>query len=485
MAALSANSIPKFVDAQSFEFANACNCKAMLFQGCCSSFILIQNLQVQVPPCLPPAAFGSCASPGCSVSSSPATWAWHESLTLSRTQSVGKAEDGRSVLKRPAAMKSSGWKKTSYTRSKSIAETRMDRISWKRALPELLRGTDNDLIYKLRQDRLLPRWEGHVCPRCEKGTLSALKPHPSSGSLKHRCSQRGCNAYISPHHLHPLFVDGRGSGCLPLSTQSALLLLLLNNISHPAIHRLLDVNHKVIEDWDNRLSDLRMKWVEEKEKDIVFGAGKPWSDVEADEATFDRKTLKDAGRNPSACVEWEQWWGIVKRGHPETLVLHRLKPTLSADRAPGPGAIRKTEWKPLAKTWLENQKVILHTDAAKSYRLKVDGVVHDNVIHCKKRIKVKGKWRWQLPKYVRLITHRLPGTTKTLKVKAGTQVIDRAWRYLKDRLTINQHCRAGSKRLRSKLRSAQYQYWLRQKDLWMATGDLCAWEMKNFLHRAT
>lgn len=360
----------------------------------------------------------------------------------------------------------------------------MDRVSWKRSLPELLRATDNDLIYKLREDRIFARWEGHVCPRCEKGTLSVLKPRPSSGALKHRCSQRGCNAYISPRHLRPLFVDGRGSGCLPLSTQSSLLLMLLNNISHPAIHRLLDVNHKVIEDWEQRLCDLRIKWVEEKEQEIDFGAGKPWGDVEADEATFDRKTLADAALDPAACVQWEQWCGIVKRGHPETLVLHPLKPALAALRAPGPGAIRKTEWTPLARKWLEDSKVILHTDAAKSYRVKVAGVVHDNVVRCKKRIKVKGKWRWQRPTYVRMTSHRLPGTKKTVKVKAGTQTIDRACRYLKDRIVLNQHCRAGSRRLRAKLRSAQYQYWLRQKDLWLATGELCAWEMRHFMHRA-
>ena len=101
-----------------------------------------------------------------------------------------------------------------------------------------------------------------------------------------------------------------------------------------------------------------------------------------------------------------------------------------------------------------------------------------------KHIKVKGKWRWQLPKYVRIATHKVPGTKTALKVKAGTQVIERAWRYLKDRIVLNQSCTAGSKRLRSKLRSAQYLYWYRQKDLWVATGELCAWEMRNFLRTA-
>jgi hypothetical protein len=38
----------------------------------------------------------------------------------------------------------------------------------------------------------------------------------------------------------------------------------------------------------------------------------------------------------------------------------------SKPRAPGPGAIRKVEWKPLAVKWLQNREVILHTDSAKS-----------------------------------------------------------------------------------------------------------------------
>ena len=61
----------------------------------------------------------------------------------------------------------------------------------------------------------------------------------------------------------------------------------------------------------------------------------------------------------------------------------------------------------------------------------------------------------------------------------------RAWRYLKDRIALSQNCTAGSKRLRSKLRAAQYLlYWYRQKDLREATGELCTWEMINFLRTA-
>jgi hypothetical protein len=46
-----------------------------------------------------------------------------------------------------------------------------------------------------------------------------------------------------------------------LSTQAAMLMLLLNNVEHAAIHRLLQINHKAIEDMQKRLYQLRASWV--------------------------------------------------------------------------------------------------------------------------------------------------------------------------------------------------------------------------------
>ena len=178
---------------------------------------------------------------------------------------------------------------------------------------------------------------------------------------------------------------------------------------------------------------------------------------------------------------WEQWAGVVQRGKPETLALFRLDPKLTVKRAPGPGAIRKLEWKTLGNKLLHKRRVVLHTDSAKSYKLKIEGVIHDRVVHAKKRVKVDGKFRWLKPHYVKLVKHKVPSTNRTITVKSGAQIIDRAWRFLKDRIIVNQNCRAGSKALRAKLRSAQYEYWHKNDDLWLHCGMLCSQSIKKLV----
>ena len=199
-----------------------------------------------------------------------------------------------------------------------------------------------------------------------------------------------------------------------------------------------------------------------------------------DEATFDKRDIsktvdfKHLVVKKNEATMWEQWLGVVQRGKPNTLSLHKLNPKLTVKRAPGPGPIRRMEWKNLGTKLLEDRRVVLHTDAAKSYKLKINGVLHDTVIHAKKRVKLGGKFVWQQPKYVNIVKHKLPKSKKTLAVKSGTQIIDRCWKFLKSRIVMNQNTRAGTRALRAKLRSAQYDYWTRGSDLWLKCGELCA-----------
>ena len=162
--------------------------------------------------------------------------------------------------------------------------------------------------------------------------------------------------------------------------------------------------------------------------------------------------------------------------------LVRLKPQITKRRAPGPGAIRKAEWKPIANRWLQDTCVILHSDSARSYKSKISGVLHDAVVHQKKKVKINGKWVWKLPKYVTMKTHKLPSGRK-IKTKAGTQVIDRAWRFLKDRVKVNQNSKSDSANIRAKIRSAQHEYWCRGKDMWSCTGNLLTWHMSKIVQK--
>ena len=135
---------------------------------------------------------------------------------------------------------------------------------------------------------------------------------------------------------------------------------------------------------------------------------------------------------------------------------------------------------PVAQKWLKNRRVILHSDSARSYRSKVDGMLHDAVVHKKRRVKKGNKWVWVKPVYVKISTHKLPDGT-VIKTKRGTQIIDRAWRFIKDRLRLNQHGKASSKQLAAQIRSAQYEYWHRNEDLWVCTGQLLDEYMRSIV----
>ena len=113
--------------------------------------------------------------------------------------------------------------------------------------------------------------KGKKCPHCEVGVLSDLCVEKRTGVYNHRCTSRHCHKYMRPHHLHPVFTEGTGSSSRGLQMQASLLLLKLLRVPHPAIHVLLNVNHKAIEDIQKRIFDLHKAFVERQEKNIVFG----------------------------------------------------------------------------------------------------------------------------------------------------------------------------------------------------------------------
>ncbi|OLQ12516.1 hypothetical protein AK812_SmicGene3590 [Symbiodinium microadriaticum] len=62
--------------------------------------------------------------------------------------------------------------------------------------------------------------------------------------------------------------------------------------------------------------------------------------------------------------------------------------------------------------------VILHSDGARAYKLKVPGVMHCNVVHKKTKVKVNGKVRWMKPHYTKVYSLKLP-TGDQIKVKCN------------------------------------------------------------------
>eukprot|EP00959_Pyramimonas_sp_CCMP1952_P057845 1207484-Pyramimonas_sp.AAC.1 len=86
--------------------------------------------------------------------------------------------------------------------------------------------------------------------------------------------------------------------------------------------------------------------------------------------------------------------------------------------------------KPTARKHLDNTNVVLHTDGARTYKMRLPGVIHDKAVHCKKKTVTKGKTVWVNPKYSQIKKHIL-SDGQNLFVKTGTQIIDRFWSHLK------------------------------------------------------
>ena len=115
----------------------------------------------------------------------------------------------------------------------------MEQTKWKRNIKELLSASDKDIVNMLIEDRLLPDWQGALCPHCQRGKLSALTSNGRDQILRHRCSAKNCQRYFLPHHLHPIFSHGKGPEGHPLQMQAAALLLRLLNVppqQHPHPH---------------------------------------------------------------------------------------------------------------------------------------------------------------------------------------------------------------------------------------------------------
>ena len=393
----------------------------------------------------------------------------------------------RMILKHPASSENAAKEKQDKKLYKSVPyvrhgqksqKSRNDRAHWCCSLADIYSASEKKLLDMLMDTGILYKMSHGQCPHCEKGKLSKLVYVKSRDTYFYKCGSRSCRHYIAPHYAHPVFIVGRGSSAVPLREQAAALFCAVANVSQAAAHLMTKRNHKFIEGVYDRFHALQAAYVEKQQMRVRFGQGHDWPDIEADEVDL-RKTIKpeEMGDAEDKDVHWEQWGGLVERGNPRSLVLMRLKPAITNRRAPGPGAMRKRDWKPIATKFLKNKQVVLHTDGAKAYKMAIPGVVHDNVVHQKKRVVNGNKVIWKPPNFVKVVQHTLPNGSK-LHVKAGTQIVDRAWRHIRAHLMGNSSC-VISRALRRRVRSAQWFYWNRGEDLWKVTGDLISKSMSS------
>ena len=64
-------------------------------------------------------------------------------------------------------------------------------------------------------------------------------------------------------------------------------------------------------------------------------------------------------------------------------------------------------------------------------------------------------------------------TGQKIKVKSGTQIIDRFWRHLRSHLQYTARA-PGNPIMTRKTRAAQWSYWPRGENLWNSTGRTLA-----------
>ncbi|CAK0795081.1 unnamed protein product [Prorocentrum cordatum] len=363
-------------------------------------------------------------------------------------------------------------KNVKYVRHGSAsAKSRIDRQSWCTPLKALLQMSEKKLIDHLTKTKILKDWDGESCPVCGNGTVHFLRRRPGDRGRACKRGAAGRRAWAPPHHSHPIFELPSGPHGTSLQDQAAVLFCATAGVKQSARHLLAGRNHKVMEGLckRKRLHEARSKFAEKKQKGMKFGQNGHWHDIEADEVDL-RKMIPDSIDTKKKDVSWEQRGGVVERGDPASLVLCRLDPSKTVRRAPGPGAARKRDRAPIAAKFLKSRKVLPHADGARAHKLKTDGVLHDNVAHQKKRVVIKGKTAWIKPSFTKVVKHCIPDKGD-LYVKAGTQIIDRAWRHLRGCLE-GVPAAVGSDMLRRRVRSAQWAYWMRARDLWQATGDM-------------
>lgn len=81
----------------------------------------------------------------------------------------------RAALKKPSIKKKT-YTPTPYVRHGQVTvKFRAHRERWGRSIQSFMGMSYRELVRVLQKDKILPDWEGQLCPRCGSGTLGKLK----------------------------------------------------------------------------------------------------------------------------------------------------------------------------------------------------------------------------------------------------------------------------------------------------------------------
>ena len=200
-----------------------------------------------------------------------------------------------------------------YVRNAEPGRVRDERIEWKRSLSDFIAADDKKVLDMLTEDKIVLDWLGLNCPHCADGKVGPLTERVGRG-WAHRCRKKGCQRFVYPHYAHPVFTCGDGQSWVSLKTQALVLFCAVVGLSHTHVHHVLGASRKLVDVIYSRLHEARKTYVEEKQRNMIFGRenAAEWVDVEADEVTLRKQEITDD--NGAQAIEWEQWGGLVERG---------------------------------------------------------------------------------------------------------------------------------------------------------------------------
>ena len=205
-------------------------------------------------------------------------------------------------------------------------------------------------------------------------------------SWSYRCTVKACRARWDASN-HPFFYMTT-KGSIPLAQQTWIMSNFLNKVPAVATHMQIGVSHQTVERLNDRLRLHIAEYVRMQQDKIIFNDSDAIAEIEADEVTICRRASGDE-KKP---VVWTQYLGIMRRGHPHTLVLVKMPDRCTPKRAPGPGPLQVKVWQEISSKYLGGgQQLILHTDAARAYNRPLPNITHTSVVHQVKFI--NGEWK--------------------------------------------------------------------------------------------